>query len=145
MLALPSSPVPTIEISFAPPIETQPEPFSPFTPANASFRECNKDVEDEGDAYRPALLTPPPIHAPGMNMHFGGFAMKKQGQGHGIGEAEFSAMLRASKERSAAAASRRQQDLRKEVTLKAHKNKQREFRFHSHFIGIEGLTHRNCL
>ena len=123
MLDLPISPLPTIEISFAPPEDPKSEPFSPFTPTNGSFQEPYQGDVDEVKGYRPALLTPPPMRAPGSNSHPGSFAMKKQGQGRGIGEAEFAALLRASKERSAAAA-KRSNDLRKEVTLKAHKNKQ---------------------
>ena len=48
--------------------------------------------------------------------------MKPKGQG--LKDDEFQALLRASKERSAIAASKKH-DLRKEVALKAHKNKQR--------------------
>lgn len=117
------SPLPTIEISFAPPEDPKPEPFSPFTPANGFFQDIHNGC-DQDDRYRPSLLTPPPMRMPTPNP-LDSFAMKKQGQGRGIGAEEFAALLRASKERTVSVA-KRSQDLRKEVTLKAHKTKQCE-------------------
>ena len=123
-----SSPVPVIEISFAPPEEPVPEPYSPFTPLNQGFR----DNGDE-DGYRSTLLTPPaqsfslsrlrPLPSlSGCSLGSGaGVARKPKGQG--LKDEDFQALLRASKERSKVFSSQKK-DLRKEVALKVHKNKQ---------------------
>lgn len=126
------SPVPIIEISFAPPEEPKKEPFSPFTPTKLNFTPSEDNVEDDTeDQYRPTLLTPPPATSPlrhGRGVGAGP-GLGSKAKGLGIGDEQFQTLLRASKERSSvatSAAAKKQQDLRKEVTMKAHKNKQGE-------------------
>ena len=75
----------------------------------------------DDDMYRPTLLTPPvqswalsPLRP----------LSERRPKGQGLKDEEFQVLLRSSKERSAVAASKKT-DLRKEVALRAHKNKQR--------------------
>ncbi|KAL5519508.1 hypothetical protein ACEPAH_1191 [Sanghuangporus vaninii] len=117
-----TSPVlPVIEISPAPPEEPQPEPYSPFTPL---FPGCGRVMDD---TYRPSLLTPP-VQSWSLSPLRPLSERRPRLTGQGLKDEQFQALLRASKERSAVAASKKQHDLRKEVALKAHKNKQLERR-----------------
>ena len=77
------------------------------------------------DSYRPSLLTPP-VQSWSLSPLRPLSERKPIPTGQGLKDDQFQALLRASKERSAAAASKKH-DLRKEVALKAHKNKQRTF------------------
>jgi len=119
-----TTPVPEISISLAPPEEILEEPYSPFSPTFFIM------PDDDDDAFRPKHLSPPaavtsprfarqlsplrPLDAPVM--------------GAGLGRERFEAMLKASKERSAAAGAKKAANLRKEIALKAHKSKQRQLR-----------------
>ncbi|KAI0778027.1 hypothetical protein BD413DRAFT_489646 [Trametes elegans] len=114
------SPVPEISISLASPEEPSTEPFSPFS--QCSF------LSDDQDSFRPTLLSPPPP------------AMVKPKQlsplrpkdapvtGKGLERERFEALLQATRERNAALGTKRSTDLRKEIALKVHKNKQVERR-----------------
>ena len=120
---VPHSPVPVIEISFAPEEVPIPEPYSPFSPMKGSFGI----QQDDGDCYRPSLLSPPiqgfqlsPLRplSSGQN--------RPQEHGKGLGSEQFQHLLRMSKEKSSVMIAKKQ-DLRREVALKAHKNRQCEF------------------
>lgn len=120
-----SPPVPIIEISLAPPEEPQPEPYSPFTPMNSGFPSAaGRDADVNDDAYRPALLTPPPLQSWSLSQRR---PLSVQPKNKGLRDEEFQALLRASRERGVTASARKQ-DLRKEVALKAHKTRQLERR-----------------
>lgn len=123
------SALPVIEISLAPPVESQPEPYSPFTPTmKASFANDlhihdSSDDSDGIESYRPSLLSPPPPASAWPRTRAAGPMMRKStqlGAGVGLAEEEFQALLRAAKERPTG----KKQDLRREVALKAHKSKQ---------------------
>ncbi|KAF9015354.1 hypothetical protein BDQ17DRAFT_1229017 [Cyathus striatus] len=114
-----SSPIPQISISPAPPEEPSSEPFSPFSLAFPSG-SCDDD-------FRPRHLTPPPT-----NTHFKRQASSLRpagvaANGKGLEENRFQALLKASKERTPPT-SRRPADLRREIAVKTHKNKQAERR-----------------
>jgi hypothetical protein len=116
---LSSSPVPQISISPAPPEEPSPEPFSPFSSAFLTG-SCDDD-------FRPRHLTPPPT-----NTHFNRQASSLRpagvaANGKGLEEYQFQALLKASKERNPPTG-RRPADLRREIAVKTHKNKQAERR-----------------
>lgn len=127
LLADVSSAVPTIEISFAPAEDAAPEPYSPFSPLpNASFSPTTPTMDVDMDLYRPALLSPPARLSPLRPLS------PRSQSGQGLDSDAFQNLLKASKERRASHAaktSKGQQNLRKEVALKAHKSKQREFCF----------------
>lgn len=111
-------PIPQISISLAPPEEPLAEPYSPFSESYAA-----RISETDDDSFRPQLLTPPPVRSPRnlspLSSSFPAAA------GKGLERERFEALLRASKERNAAVGAKRTPDLRKEIALKAHKNKQR--------------------
>lgn len=114
--------LPSISISFAPPEDPLVEPYSPFASV------CSP-VDESSDGFRPSHLTPPPTH-----LHF-----KKPlsplrpienipTSGKGLERERFEALLKASRERNAMVGAKKTNDLRKEIALKAHKNKQVERR-----------------
>ncbi|TFK40971.1 hypothetical protein BDQ12DRAFT_720699 [Crucibulum laeve] len=115
------SPIPHISISPAPPQESPAEPYSPFS--RAAF-----PVHD-ADSFRPQHLTPPPTHTK-FNRQLSPLRPSEVAvSGKGLGRDRFEALLKASKERNyAAGTGKKVVDLRKEIALKAHKNKQVERR-----------------
>ncbi|PPQ69067.1 hypothetical protein CVT25_004243 [Psilocybe cyanescens] len=118
-----SSPIPQISISLAPPEVPPIEPSSPFTPL-----AFNTLLEEDG--FRPVHLTPPPTvssfkrvlspHSP-LNPD-------PANQSKGLDNERFQALLNATKERTAYSGGKKGVDLRKEIALKVHKNKQLERR-----------------
>lgn len=117
-----ASPIPQISISPPPPQELLVEPYSPFSAA--SF--LTSSLDDVG--FRPRHLTPPPTHTK-FNVHLSPLRPSEVAHtGKGLGRERFEALLKASKERNAALGGKKDVDLRKEIALKAHKNKQVERR-----------------
>jgi len=117
---MPYSPVmiPEISISPAPPMEHTAEPYSPFSSIK---------FPDNGDDFRPRLLTPPPsspirTRSPSS----GGYNSDEErfDYNEGLDKQRFEALLQATRERNTG----RAPDLRREVTLKAHNAKQIERR-----------------
>ncbi len=109
--------IPEISISPAPPMETMAEPYSPFSSIK---------FPDNGDDFRPRLLTPPPS-SPLRSRHSsspssGGYNSDEErfDYNEGLDKQRFEALLQATRERNTG----RAQDLRREVTLKAHNAKQ---------------------
>ncbi|KAG7450317.1 uncharacterized protein BT62DRAFT_991302 [Guyanagaster necrorhizus] len=113
-------PLPQISISPAPPQEVSEEPFSPFAwvtgPPNS-----------EKDTFRPRHLTPPPVNGHFVRQLSPLRPPEAPVTGKGLERGRFEALLRASRERNTAASAKKT-DLRKEVALKAHRNKQFERR-----------------
>lgn len=117
-----ASPIPQISISPPPPQELLVEPYSPFSAT--SFLTSSLDA----DGFRPRHLTPPPTHTR-FNQQLSPLRPSEVTHtGKGLGRERFEALLKASKERNAALGGRKDVDLRKEIALKAHKNKQVERR-----------------
>jgi len=120
---MPYSPVtiPEISISPAPPAEPVVEPYSPFSTIK---------FPDNGDDFRPRLLTPPPSSSlrtrPSSSPSSGGYNSDEErfDYNEGLDKQRFEALLQATRERNAG----RAPDLRREVTLKAHNAKQIERR-----------------
>lgn len=116
-----SSPIPRISISLAPPEEVPVEPYSPF--ANSSFNLPSQ----ADDTFRPLHLTPPPTSTrftrplSPLGASQGSPVEHRKPTGRGLDKASFEALLNASKDKSA---KKDALDLRKEVALKAHKNRQ---------------------
>ena len=112
-----ASPIPQISISPPPPQELLVEPYSPFSAA--SFLTSSLD-----DGFRPRHLTPPPTHTK-FNQQLSPLRPSEVAHtAKGLGRERFEALLKASKERNAALGGKKDVDLRKEIALKAHKNKQ---------------------
>lgn len=120
-MLLPVSPIPEICISLAPPELPVQEPISPFAPLSPS------PVKEDFDSFRSALLSPPPIISPSRAPRLSPLN-PSESNGKGLDQERFESLLRASKERNSTQGSKRSTDLRKEVTLKAHKSKQMERR-----------------
>lgn len=117
-----ASPIPQISISPPPPQELLVEPYSPFSAA--SFLTSSLD----DDAFRSHHLTPPPTHTK-FNLQLSPLRPSEVAHtGKGLGRERFEALLKASKERNAALGGKKDVDLRKEIALKAHMNKQVERR-----------------
>lgn len=111
--------VPEISISLAPPEEPTPEPFSPFATSGFNI----PTTPDDYDGFRPVLLSPTPSSAKPLS------PLRPQEaavRGKGIERERFEALLKASRERNMAVGGKRPTDLRKEIALKVHKNKQRQ-------------------
>ncbi|KXN89842.1 hypothetical protein AN958_04846 [Leucoagaricus sp. SymC.cos] len=107
--------IPAIHISPAPPQEHFPEPYSPFQ--NLSFPEQDKD------AFRPTLLTPPPSHT-AFAKHLSPLCPPDAPlTNKGLERERFEALLKASRERNALVGAKKAVDLRKEIAHKAHRNK----------------------
>lgn len=120
MLAL--SPVPEICVSPAPPAEPLVEPFSPFSATGPT-------TPDDSDSFRPSLLSPPPTVSPRFPRQLSPLRPNDVPvSGKGLERERFEEMLRASRERNAALGGKRSPDLRKEIAIKVHKNKQVERR-----------------
>ncbi|KAF9480047.1 hypothetical protein BDN70DRAFT_878080 [Pholiota conissans] len=106
--------VPQISISLAPPEEHFPEPISPF-------RSLTTSSEDDG--FRSSHLTPPPtvtnFKRPRSPLN------RAENIGKGLENDRFQSLLNASKIYSGG---KREGNLRKEIALKTHKNKQAERR-----------------
>jgi hypothetical protein len=120
-LATPRSPVPAICISPAPYQAPPPEePKSPF--------DCLSPISPaDDDGPRSVLLTPPPVLSPGRGSPLSPLRPADAPvKGTGLERERFEALLKTSRERNAmlGGATRRTQDLRKEIALKAHKSKQ---------------------
>jgi hypothetical protein len=112
------SSIPEISISPAPPEAIPEDPYSPFSPASFVI----PDVDDE--SFRPHHLTPPPT-SPRFPRQLSPFRPPDSPVvSSGLKRERFEALLRASKERSAAVGTKKAADLRKEIALKAHKSKQ---------------------
>ncbi|KAF6766389.1 hypothetical protein DFP72DRAFT_866348 [Ephemerocybe angulata] len=118
-----SSPIPHISISLAPPEEIPAEPFSPF--AKSSFTL----PQQSDDAFRPVHLTPPPTHTSFRRQHSplrvsasSPVEHSKQ-TGKGLDPARFEALLNASRDKPLPP-KKDAVDLRREVAMKAHQNKQ---------------------
>ena len=121
--------IPQISISLAPPMELPEEPYSPFAKAAQHIQ-----LQDE-DSFRPLHLTPPPIHSrfikprttgsPGSGSPSPDTDNGKTGAG--LDRARFEALLNAACSKPQAGA-KKSADLRREVALKAHKNRQVERR-----------------
>lgn len=125
MVAL--SPVPEISISLAPPEEPVSEPFSPFSASG--FSTPGTPATPEGmDGFRPMLLSPPPTspHFPRQLSPLR--PADSPVRGMGIERERFEQLLKASRERNAAVGGKRSPDLRKEIAMKVHVNKQVERR-----------------
>ncbi|KAJ3827006.1 hypothetical protein EV361DRAFT_842698 [Lentinula raphanica] len=111
--------LPQISISLAPPEEPIVEPFSPFSWVKASI--------NDDDGFRSTHLTPPPTHlrfSPNLPSPLGPVNDKARG----LERDRFEALLKATRERNAYSGGQKDGDLRKEIALKAHKNKQVERR-----------------
>lgn len=115
-----STHVPSISISPAPPEEPLVEPFSPFS-------ACLTPTLAEVDAFRAQHLTPPPTHTSFGRQLSPLRPAEAAVKGKGLERDRFEAMLQASRERNVALGSKKTLDLRKEIALKAHKNKQGMF------------------
>lgn len=110
--------IPQISISPAPPEEPVVEPYSPFS--------STLTLSDD-DAFRPQHLTPPPTLT-----RFGKPLSPLRPCGDtaptkGLERERFEALLQASRERNSAVGPKKAGDLRREIALKAHKNKQGMF------------------
>lgn len=108
-----SSSVPQIEISFAP---LEDPPFE--SPSLFTF-----NLQHDEDQFRPVHLTPPPttttFRRPLSPLRPVDHSAK------GLDNERFQALLSASKEKTAAfSGGKKGGDLRKEIALKVHKNKQ---------------------
>jgi len=111
--------VPQISISPAPPEEPVIEPYSPFLALTTPLDE---------DAFRPIHLTPPPTLTSFGKPLSPLRPCDDTAPAKGLERDRFEALLQASKERNATFGTKRAGDLRKEIALKAHKNKQVERR-----------------
>ena len=121
MIAL--STLPEISISPAPPEEPPVEPFSPFSASGFNMPTTPDGLDL--DAFRPMLLSPPPITPPGLPRQLSPLRPADAPvRGKGLERARFEQLLKASRERNAALGGKRDTDLRKEIALKVHKNKQ---------------------
>jgi hypothetical protein len=113
--------LPHISISPAPPEEPMLEPYSPF-----SWEISPIDYDD--DDFRPRLLTPPATGPTSKKPLSPLRPSNSPVVGKGLERERFEALLRASRERNSAVGAKKTPDLRKEIALKAHKNKQVERR-----------------
>lgn len=117
--------IPQISISPAPPMELPEEPYSPFTKAALN-------IQQDEDSFRPIHLTPPPIHSkfikPRSSGSPGSPSDIETGKtaGAGLDRARFEALLNTSSKPLPGA--KKSADLRREVALKAHRNRQVERR-----------------
>lgn len=121
--------IPEISISLAPPMELPEEPFSPFAKTALNIQQ-----QDE-DSFRPLHLTPPPIHSKFIKPCTTGSPASGSPSpdtdngkttGAGLDRARFEALLNTSSKPLPGV--KRSADLRREVALKAHRNRQVERR-----------------
>ncbi|KAG6850807.1 hypothetical protein H0H93_008110 [Arthromyces matolae] len=117
---------PQISISLAPPDEPVVEPRSPFSPISST------PIDDNDDTFRPVYLTPPPSLTKFDTVAKPSSPLRPNDNGsdptHGLERQRFEALLQATRERNLMLGSKKTSDLRKEITLKAHKIKQVERR-----------------
>ncbi|KAJ3933590.1 MAG: hypothetical protein NXY57DRAFT_1047752 [Lentinula lateritia] len=111
--------LPQISISLAPPEQPIVEPFSPFSWVKA--------VVNDDDGFRSTHLTPPPTHVK-FSTNLPSPLGPTDNKAKGLERDRFEALLKATRERNAFSGGKRDSDLRKEIALKAHKNKQVERR-----------------
>ncbi|KAH9486744.1 hypothetical protein JR316_0000809 [Psilocybe cubensis] len=118
-----SSPIPQISISLAPPEVPPIEPSSPFS--SLAFNTIQDD-----DGFRAVHLTPPPTISSFKRVLSPRSPLNPDPakQSKGLDNDRFQALLNATKERSAYSGGKKDVDLRKEIALKVHKNKQLERR-----------------
>ncbi|KAI0702512.1 hypothetical protein BC835DRAFT_1263743 [Cytidiella melzeri] len=117
------SSVPAICVSPPPEDEPTAEPFSPF-----ALTHPPTPVSDD-DGFRPSLLSPPPLVSPRFPRQLSPLRPADAPvTGHGLEREKFQELLRASRERNCAMGGKKSIDLRKEIAIKAHKNKQAERR-----------------
>jgi hypothetical protein len=115
-------PIPQIAIIPAPQQEPVEEPLSPFSWASVS-------ASGSDDSFRQQHLTPPPVASPRLMRQLSPLRPSDAPvTGKGLERERFELLLRASRERNIAVGGRKAGDLRKEIALKAHKNKQLERR-----------------
>jgi hypothetical protein len=113
--------IPQISVSPPPPDEPLVEPYSPFSCTTAI-------IPNDENSYRPHHLTPPPTHV-GFSKPLSPLRPSEAPTtGHGLERERFEALLKASRERNSAVGAKKGNDLRKEIALKTHKNKQFERR-----------------
>ncbi|KAJ7462661.1 hypothetical protein B0H11DRAFT_89327 [Mycena galericulata] len=114
--------VPEISVSLAPEETMVAEPYSPFSWATTH-------IEDD-DGFRPVHLTPPPTTTPTKFIKQLSPLRPSDATvtGQGLERERFEALLKASKERNSAVGTKKGNDLRKEIALKAHGKKQVERR-----------------
>lgn len=114
------------QISISPPPVEEPvaEPFSPFSSLSLS-----PVTPPDEDGFRPVHLTPPP-DLTRFNRKSSPLRPRDQASPipTGLERERFEAMLQAAKDRNSIAGARKTTDLRKEITLKAHKTKHDERR-----------------
>ncbi|KAJ3809663.1 hypothetical protein F5876DRAFT_89327 [Lentinula aff. lateritia] len=111
--------LPQISISLAPPEQPIVEPFSPFSWVKAA-------VNDD-DGFRSTHLTPPPTHVK-FSTNLPSPLGPTDHKAKGLERDRFEALLKATRERNAFSGGKKDSDLRKEIALRAHKNKQVERR-----------------
>lgn len=117
VFAVPS--VPEICISPAPFEEPVAEPPSPFACLSPLLSPADED------SYRPILLTPPANLSPSCGSPLSPLRPAESPvKGRGVDRERFEALLKVSRDRTAAVGAKKERDLRKEIALKAHKSKQ---------------------
>ena len=116
--------LPQISISPPPPESPVAVPYSPFSPPSQS---------DQLDTFRSVHLTPPPRLATFVKRPLSPLRPRDSyvPPSKGLERDRFDALLQASKERNALVGAKKAVDLRKEITLKAHKTKQGKDHFFS--------------
>lgn len=116
--------LPQISISPPPPEEPVVEPYSPFSALSPPSQR------EEEDAFRPVHLTPPPNVTTFRRQPLSPLRPRETvvSSSKGLERERFEALLKASRERNSLVGTRKEVDLRKEITLKAHKTKQDERR-----------------
>ncbi|KAG5648127.1 hypothetical protein DXG03_006081 [Asterophora parasitica] len=107
--------VPQISISLAPPEDHVAEPYSPFS--------ANLTTPSDDDGFRAVHLTPPPTLTR-FKKPLSPLRPDDTQPAKGLERERFEALLQASRDRNVAFGSKKAGDLRKEIALKAHKNKQ---------------------
>jgi len=113
--------IPEISISLAPPEVPVPDPTSPFT--SLAFPSKIAD----GDGFRPIHLTPPPTLTSFKRALSPLVPTQDTAKGRGLDGQRFQALLNATREKGACSGGKKPVDLRKEIALKVHKNKQGVF------------------
>ena len=108
-----SSPIPFISISPAPVEDPIVEPFSPFSAL--SFPPSDQN------AFRPSHLTPPTTIT-SFKRSFSPFR-PAPAVGQGLESQKFQVLLAASKQRKISGGSNQSVEFRKEIAMKAHKNR----------------------
>lgn len=110
--------IPEISISLAPPEDPVPDPTSPFT--SLAFASTIAD----SDGFRSSHLTPPPTTTSFKRALSPLIPTQVNATGKGLDGQRFQALLNATRERGVG---NKHVDLRKEIALRVHKNKQGTF------------------